>query len=171
MGDRGLIVATDIRGKRLDLLTHTVRMAGAASVRVVRADVTVPLPYDACFDWILLDAPCSGLGTIRRDPDIRWRRPESDLPDLGASQRRMIEETTRVLRPGGHVVYSTCSSEPEENEAVVAAAVRDRLVQPVELTHLSEPMRPLINDAGHLRTLPFAHGLEAFFAALLVKPA
>jgi 16S rRNA (cytosine967-C5)-methyltransferase len=155
MNDGGLIVATDVRDKRLDLLTRTVTLSGATSIRVVRADITQPLPFRQPFDWILLDAPCSGLGTIRRDPDVRWRRHEGDLPKLAAAQREMLRETARMLRPGGFLVYSTCSSEPEENEDVVAAIVREGLV---------EPARP------DLRTFPFTHGLEAFFAAVLRKP-
>jgi 16S rRNA (cytosine967-C5)-methyltransferase len=155
MNDRGLIVATDVRDKRLDLLTRTVTLSGARSIRVVRADITQPLPFRASFDWILLDAPCSGLGTIRRDPDVKWRRPESDLAGLAAAQQRMLKETARMLRPGGSIVYSTCSSEPEENEDVVAAVVREGTLEP---------------GGPGLRTFPFTHRLEAFFAAVLRKP-
>jgi 16S rRNA (cytosine967-C5)-methyltransferase len=170
MNDRGVIIATDIRDKRLDLLTRTVQLTGASSVRIVRADVTQTLPFAERFDWILLDAPCSGLGTIRRDPDIKWRRTEEELPALAASQARMLRESARVLRPGGRLVYSTCSSEPEENEHVVKAAVDDGLLRQVAPEDLPVAMRPLVNEAGHLRTLPFAHGLEAFFAAVLIRP-
>jgi 16S rRNA (cytosine967-C5)-methyltransferase len=155
MQDRGVIVATDVRDKRLDLLRHTVTVSGASSIRVVRADITQPLPFRAPFDWILLDAPCSGLGTVRRDPDVKWRRHEKDLPDLAAAQQQMLRETARMLRPGGSIVYSTCSSEPEENEDVVAAIVREGTLEP---------------GGPDLRTLPFTHGLEAFFAAVLRKP-
>jgi 16S rRNA (cytosine967-C5)-methyltransferase len=169
MGDRGLIVATDVRGKRVDMLARTVRVSGATSVRVVRADVMSTLPFRQPFDWILLDAPCSGLGTLRRDPDLKWRRTADDLPGLAGTQRAMLNETARALRPGGRIVYSTCSSEPDENEAVVRAALEDGRLELTAPSHLPGPMRTLVNEAGYLRTLPFAHGLEAFFAAVLVK--
>ena len=119
MNDSGLIVATDVRGRRVDLLAQTVRSSGARSIQIVQADASA-LPLTAAFDWILLDVPCSGLGTLRRDPDLSWRRSESDLPRLAAAQQQFIRETATVLRPGGRLVYSTCSSEPDENEDVVA---------------------------------------------------
>lgn len=168
-GDRGVIVASDVRGRRLDLLARTVAASGAASVRLVQADAAA-LPFREEFDWVLLDAPCSGLGTIRRDPDLRWRRAESELRDLSASQQRMLIETARVLRPGGRIVYATCSSEPEENEEVVAAVVGSGLVRPESPKGLDPAVRDrVVNAAGHLRTLPFRDGLEAFFAAVLTR--
>ena len=168
MGDRGLIVATDVRGRRVDLLARTVRASGARSVKIVQADASA-LPLRAGFDWILLDAPCSGLGTLRRDPDVRWRRSESDLPRLAASQRQMLEETARALAPGGRLVYSTCSSEPEEDEDVVAAFVASGAFKPAPPRDLPAAVQPLVNDAGHLRTFPFRDGLEAFFGAILTR--
>ena len=168
MGDQGLIVATDVRGRRVDLLARTVRLSGTRSVRIVQADASA-LPLSASFDWVLLDVPCSGLGTIRRDPDVRWRRTEADLPKLAAAQGQMLRETARVLRPGGRIVYSTCSSEPEENEEVVSGFVADGGFRPVALGDLPSPVQPFINPAGHLRTFPFRDGLEAFFGAVLQK--
>jgi 16S rRNA (cytosine967-C5)-methyltransferase len=138
-------------------------------VRIVQADATA-LPLTSTFDWVLLDVPCSGLGTIRRDPDLRWRRSEADLPGLAAAQTQMLRESARVLRPGGRLVYATCSSEPEENEEVVAASVAEGLVRPVVPRELPLPIQSLINPAGQLQTLPFRDGLEAFFAATLERP-
>ena len=174
MGDRGVIVATDVRGRRVDLLARTVAASGASSIRVVQADAGA-LPFGrpgsegaAGFDWILLDAPCSGLGTIRRDPDVRWRRTPDDFARLAAMQLAMLRETARTLRPGGRLVYSTCSSEPEENEDVVAAFLAEGGFDQAA-PHGSAIDARLITSAGHLRTYPFRHGLEAFFAAVLVK--
>ena len=155
MNRRGLIVASDIRGRRVALLRQAIARSGAANVVIVQADAAVPLPFGAVFDRVLLDAPCSGLGTVRRDPDIKWRRREEDLPVLAAAQRAMLEQSAAVIAGEGSLIYATCSSEPEENDEVVAAFLG---------------AHPEFRVAGEpLRTLPFRDGLEAFFAAMLVK--
>jgi 16S rRNA (cytosine967-C5)-methyltransferase len=172
MGDAGTIVAADVRGRRLELLTRAVAASGARSVRIVQADARGVPPYRRAFDAVLLDAPCSGLGTIRRDPDVRWRRAETDLPGLADLQRAMLSSLAAVVRPGGRLVYSTCSSEPEENEEVVDAflAAHDnfRRVTPTAFAARDE-LRGLLDATGSLRTLPFRDGLEAFYAAVLGK--
>jgi len=166
MLDKGALVATDLRGARVDLLARTIRQSGATVVRVVRADASRPLPFAPRFDLVLLDAPCSGLGTVRRDPDIKWRRTEDDFPALTDAQTRMLEETAVVIRPGGRLVYSTCSSEPEENEMVVS---RFLARHPEFEASPARAAGRFVDGSGHFRTLPFRDGLEAFFAAVLVK--
>jgi 16S rRNA (cytosine967-C5)-methyltransferase len=125
MHDSGVIVACDVRAPRVTLLRQTVAASGAARVPIVHLDTAGELPFTATFDRVLVDAPCSGLGTLRRDPDIRWRRTEADLPGLAAAQQRLLARAARVVVPGGRLVYATCSSEPEENAAVVDAFLRD----------------------------------------------
>ena len=145
-----------------------MRRSGARSIRIVQADAAA-LPLAPSFDWVLLDVPCSGLGTIRRDPDVRWRRSEADLQRLATAQLEMLTETARAVRPGGRLVYSTCSSEPEENEDVVARFMSGGGFRPVPAQYLPARMHSLVNAAGHLRTYPFRDGLEAFFGAVLAK--
>ncbi len=170
MDDRGQVVATDVRGRRVELLARTVAESGATCVSVLRADAERPLPFSPVFDAVLLDAPCSGLGVIRRDPDIKWRRREADLPALAAGQRRLLEQTAAVLRPGGRLVYSTCSSEPEENEQVIERFLGDHPeFEPRPAPSLRAPVRTLVDEGGRLRTLPHRDGLEGFFAAALLK--
>jgi 16S rRNA (cytosine967-C5)-methyltransferase len=171
MRDQGLIVACDVRARRIDLLRAIIRASGARMVRVLRVDTAGPLPFAAVFDRVLVDAPCSGLGTIRRDPDIRWRRNEGDLPALAAGQIELLERAAATVRPGGRLVYATCSSEPEENEQVVEAFLARRVEFSImdPRPELPDGVQPLIDDRGFFRTLPFRDGLEAFFAAALLK--
>jgi 16S rRNA (cytosine967-C5)-methyltransferase len=175
MQDRGLVVAMDVRERRIDLLRRTVRASGARSVRIVHGDATAAPFGDSSgasrgrpFDWVLLDAPCSGLGTVRRDPDVKWKRRETDLAGLAAAQLRMLREAARVVRPEGRLIYSTCSSEPEENEGVVRAFLADGGFTPAR-PDVTERASTLVNAEGHLRTFPFRDRLEAFFAAAFVK--
>ena len=170
-GDRGLIVASDVRHRRVELLAQTVRASGARSVRIVHADASKSLPFGPVFDLVLVDAPCSGLGTLRRDPDIRWRRAESDFPALVELQLSILEHAAAVVTRGGVLIYSTCSSEPEENDAVVDALLsRHPDFALVDLREDGVPLlHPVLDDRGMLRTLPHVHGLEAFFAAALLR--
>ena len=168
MEGRGLLVACDVRDRRVDLLRRTVAASGAGNVRIVQADLLRPLPFGAVFDCVLVDAPCSGLGTLRRDPDIRWRRREEDLPGLAAAELTMLLHAAANVAPGGRLIYATCSSEPEENEGIAAAF----LATTPGFTALhagratSRLADTLIDHRGHLRTQPHLHGLEAFFGAV-----
>jgi 16S rRNA (cytosine967-C5)-methyltransferase len=96
-------------------------MAGLGADLIV-LDGTRPLPFSQPFDRILVDAPCSGTGTLGRNPEIKWRLRPEDLPGFQARQIALLTQARRLLKPGGLLVYSTCSLEPEENEEVVAAA-------------------------------------------------
>lgn len=169
MGERGLIVACDVRPRRLRTLLEAIRTTGAHRAHVLHVPSTGALPFAPVFDRILVDAPCSGLGTLRRDPDIRWRRSEAELEAMSARQLELLHRAAAVLAPGGRLVYATCSSEPEENESVVERFLES--APDVALVDLRGSARidPLIDSRGMLRTLPFAHGLEAFFAAALTK--
>jgi len=169
MENRGLLVATDVRGRRVDLLRRTVETASASCVRVVQADVSGVLPFRTRFDCVLLDAPCSGLGTLRRDPDIRWRRSPDDLERLAVVQAAMLGRAGDVVAGGGRLVYATCSSEPDENEAVVGRFLeehRDFMSAP---ERIPVELARFITADGYFRTFPFRDQLEPFFAAMLVK--
>ena len=171
MRDTGTIVASDVRPRRLSLLRDTVGLSGARNVTVVRVPADGSLPFRARFDAVLVDAPCSGLGTIRRDPDIRWRRRENDLPALARDQVSLLMRAADVVGPGGRLVYATCSSEPEENDDVIGAFVAARTdFRLVDLQTAANPVvARFIDRHGFFRTTPPAHGLEAFFAALLTR--
>jgi 16S rRNA (cytosine967-C5)-methyltransferase len=170
MGNRGLLVACDVRDKRVALLRRTVTACDASVVRIVQADAAGRLPFSTPFDCVLVDAPCSGLGTLRRDPDIRWRRREEDLPALAEAQRRMLHYAADVVAPGGRLIYATCSSEPEENEDVVTAFAADIPdFVPVDARTIAGVPAAVVDSRGHLRTAPHLQGLEGFFGAVFER--
>jgi 16S rRNA (cytosine967-C5)-methyltransferase len=174
-GESGLVVAADVRSGRVTLLRETLRRAGAIGrVAVVQADAAGGLPFGPAFDRVIVDAPCSGLGVLRREADIKWRRRPEDLPALSSVQRDIIRHAARVVRPGGRLVYSTCSTEPEENEDVVAAFERDtpsfeRVGGPALRRGLPEAAHALVADDGAFRTTPWGEGLEGFYGVVLTR--
>jgi 16S rRNA (cytosine967-C5)-methyltransferase len=169
MENRGLLVATDVRGRRVNLLRRTVGTASATCVRVVQADVSGVLPFRTRFDCVLLDAPCSGLGTLRRDPDIRWRRLPDDLERLATMQAAMLRHAREVVAVEGRLVYATCSSEPDENEAVVGRFLEEHRDFVSAPERIPAELARFITADGYFRTFPFRDKLEPFFAAMLVK--
>ncbi len=177
------VVACEASRSRLKQLRE--RLAGFGHrVECRLADATV-LTFDSEFDLALADVPCSGTGTLGRNPEIRYRLQPEDLPRQAERQRAILRCALRAVRPGGRVVYSTCSLEPEENEQVIASAIsegsgariipleteleqlRDRRV----LTHDgADRLKPCLTPEGFLRLLPGALGTDGFFIAMLEKP-
>jgi 16S rRNA (cytosine967-C5)-methyltransferase len=168
MGDRGLLIASDVRPRRVRLLADAVRRSGAQCVRVIQANAAQALPFADAFDLVLIDAPCSGLGTLRRDPDIKWRRSPDEFPALASLQLRILTSAAAVARTGGRILYSTCSSELEENDEVVERFLAEHPGFRKSALHYA-PAPQLVGPDGYFRTLPFRDGLEAFYAASLVK--
>jgi 16S rRNA (cytosine967-C5)-methyltransferase len=163
------LVACDLRPTRVALLRSTLARS-ARPVAIVRLDAGASLPFGPVFDTVLLDAPCSGLGTLRRDPDLKWSRQPDDLDRLARSERQLLQQAATAVAPGGALVYATCSSEPEENEDIVSAflaAHPDFAPAPVTFPATVGGGQDLLDDHGRLRTLPFRHDLDAFFAAVL----
>jgi 16S rRNA (cytosine967-C5)-methyltransferase len=154
-GQSGVVVASDVRPHRIDVLRRTLRRCHASSVRVVHIPSVSTLPFRAgAFDTVFIDAPCSGLGTIRRDPDIRWKRTPGDLARFAEAQLSLLERSADLVPAGGRVIYSTCSSEAEENEEVIERFVRKR---------------PDFAPSRVHHTWPFRDELEAFFGVVLQR--
>ncbi len=172
-GDSGLVVAGDYRPKRVALLRQCVA-SSLSPVHVVRHDIDRGVPFGPVFDRVVVDAPCSGLGTLRRDPDIKWTRRETELEGMALRQRRLLDNACHAVAPGGAVVYATCSSEPDENEDVVDGFLADhpafrRGALPRWMSAPGGDLPSLANARGELATHPSTHGLEGFFAAVLER--
>lgn len=150
-GNSALIVASDRSAKRLDTVVRTSAAHNLRQIKSLVLDAAQSLPFEtSVFDRILIDAPCSGTGTLRRNPEIRWRITETDIHDLAVQQKLFLKNAAPVLKPGGLLVYSTCSVEPDENEQVIAA-FRE-----------TQPQFQLIKTA---RTWPHREGTDGFFIA------
>ena len=158
-----LIVAGDVHEHRLRTLRESCARQGIDEVRLIALDATNELPFaPAAFDRVLVDAPCTGTGTLRRNPEIRWRVTPADVSQLAALQRRIIRRAAAAVRPGGRLIYSTCSVESEENEQVVAAFLDENpAFTPAELGATGS----LISRQGAARTWPHRDGADGFFVA------
>jgi 16S rRNA (cytosine967-C5)-methyltransferase len=159
----GKVVAAEASTRRLATMKTLASRWGAANLRLVAADGLRP-PFRRGFAAVLLDAPCSGLGTLGRHPDIRWRARPADLVPHAARQRALLERLAALVDGGGLLVYSVCSTEPEETSGVVRpflAAHPEFLLDPLPTWALP------FAEEGFARTAPELHGGDAFFAATL----
>ncbi len=167
----GSIVAVEPEPRRFGLLRENLhRLGHTEQVRCVHTDLqTYATTRPQLFDAILIDAPCSGTGVIRRQPDIRWNRQPEDLPRYQGDQLQLLETAASLLRPGGVLVYATCSLEAEENEEVVQLFLQrySRLTVENAADILPESTRRLVDAAGFFRTTP-ADEVDGFFAARLI---
>lgn len=145
-GDQALIVVADRSAQRMETVVASTGLQGLKSIKPVQLDAAEQLPFAAgSFDKVLLDAPCSGTGTLRRNPEIRWRVSPVDIAMLAKQQKEMLRRALEMVKPGGRLVYSTCSVERDENEEVIAEC-RLRLVETI-------------------RTWPHRDGCDGFFIA------
>jgi 16S rRNA (cytosine967-C5)-methyltransferase len=155
----------------LDARAGGIRRVGAeaarlgADVTAIAADARRP-PLRVAFDGVLVDAPCSGLGTLSRHPEVRWRRRPEDIPRLAALQRELLDGVVPLVRPGGLLVYAVCTLAHDENEGVVDWFLRTHPRFALEnAARDGGAPAALVTPAGHLRTLPHRHHLDGFFAA------
>ncbi len=173
MENRGRVTAVDLHPDKLRQLQEEAGRLGMTIVEAYVADAAAPPEtFRGFFDRVLLDAPCSGLGTLRRNPEIRWRLAPADIEKCSQIQRRLLRSAADCVRPGGRLVYSVCTVIPEENEAVIEDLLNGRPDFALIRSTAAQGIPPaLIDDAGLFRTFPYRHGMDGFFAALLIRNA
>jgi 16S rRNA (cytosine967-C5)-methyltransferase len=159
------IVAGDLYEHRVCTISELAKRQEANNIQLLVQDATRTFPFtDGSFDRVLVDAPCSGTGTLRQNPEIRWRLQSADIAELALKQERILEGAAAMVRPGGLLLYSTCSLETDENEAVV----NDFLDQHPEFSKARLELRPdLFTDSGAVRTWPHRDDTDGFFVAAL----
>jgi 16S rRNA (cytosine967-C5)-methyltransferase len=171
MADSGEVLATDTSARRIRKITESAARLGLKSIQSRCADMAhEPLRSDRLFDRILVDAPCSGLGTLRRHPEIKWRRDEADIARLSGLQSELLNRVADRLKPAGVLVYSTCTLSRAENEAVVEDFLKRHSHFELEdaTEHLPDEAKSLV-QRPYFRALPHRHDTDGFFAARMRK--
>jgi len=166
--DKALVIAGDIHTHRLRTVREAAARQKLGSIRAVAYDGKAALPFaEKSFDRVLVDAPCTGTGTLRHNPEIRWRISSFDIEELAARQQRILVNASQTVRRGGRLVYSTCSVEREENEAVVAAFLD------AHADFRQVPAWPdtasWLTPSGAVRTWPHKDGVDGFFMVAFTR--
>jgi 16S rRNA (cytosine967-C5)-methyltransferase len=157
------IVAGDLHLHRARTIVKTAARQGIKNLGVIVHDAEKALPFiEQSFDKVLVDAPCTGTGTLRRNPEIRWRISAPDIFDLAERQKRILRNAAQMVRRGGALIYSTCSVEPEENEEVVAQFLKENEAFSLAPMNVAPDIR---NSDGTARTWPHKEGSDGFFIA------
>lgn len=170
MQNRGRIVASDVHPHKRDLIAQTARRLGISIIEPIVSDaLDLPEKHLGLFDRILLDAPCSGFGVIRRKPDLKWNKTPQDVKEIAALQYRLLERVATMLAPGGKLVYSTCTIEPDENQEIVQRFVREHPAYELDPS-LADDMPGVVNEIadasrGYVQILPHHFDSDGFFIA------
>jgi 16S rRNA (cytosine967-C5)-methyltransferase len=161
LDQNGRMIALDPHPRGLERLRHEAKRLGLSPIDVVVGDARRP-PITHRFDAVLVDAPCSGLGTLRRHPELKWRRHPDDIPRLAALQRDILTGVAPLVRPGGLLVYAVCTRTDDETTDIVDWLLTTHKEFAVERLDL-----PCVDSDGCLRTAPHTHELDGFFAVRL----
>ena len=174
MRGTGRIYAMDVSAKRLAALAPRAARAGITNVHtlVLGEDDARARRLAGKLDRVLVDAPCSGFGTLRRNPDLKWRHGANAIGELSAKQRAILDAAARLVKPGGRLVYATCSILPEENDAVADAFQASRPeFRPLSAAALLAAQRIDLDTGERLRLWPHRHDTDGFFAAIFERAA
>jgi 16S rRNA (cytosine967-C5)-methyltransferase len=178
MGSRGRLVGMDVSDRKLDELRRRARRAGLSNARAVLVepdrwpDEIEELRGRA--DRVLVDAPCSGVGALRRNPEARWRLAEEDLARLAREQEAIARRAAALVAPGGRLIYATCTVLAEENDRVVERFLQVEkgwtVMRPAEIWGAERAFALSEGGGPYLRMLPHRHATDGFFAAVLRRP-
>jgi 16S rRNA (cytosine967-C5)-methyltransferase len=171
VGGGGYVFSSDTSVDRVQFMKRhlgTARPDSAGDDRIVVADARRP-PFRRPFDAVLVDAPCSGLGTLRRNPEIRWRMSEERLLKYRALQLEILASVSPSVAPGGRLLYSTCSTEPEENEQVVSSFLASSPAFALTVPTSPPNVGAFVDGKGLMRTFPGTRPWDGFFAALFER--
>jgi 16S rRNA (cytosine967-C5)-methyltransferase len=172
MRGTGRVYAMDISAKRLAALAPRAARAGITNVHtlVLGEDGARARRLAGKLDRVLVDAPCSGFGTLRRNPDLKWRHGPAAVAELAAKQRAILAAAAQLVKPGGQLVYATCSILQDENEAVVEDFQRRTAeFRALSCAEMLAAQRIALDTGERLRLMPHLHGTDGFFAAAFVK--
>ena len=176
MQNQGRLYAFDVSDKRLDSLKQRLKRSRLSNVHPQRIgserDPRIRR-LAGKIDRVLIDAPCSGMGTLRRNPDIKWRQSPASVDELIAKQRRILAASAQLLKPGGRLVYATCSLLREENEQVVEdfLASENGSFTPVDCQSVLDSQHIELQTGRYFQVLPDSHQCDGFFAAVLERAA
>jgi 16S rRNA (cytosine967-C5)-methyltransferase len=173
MDDDGFVLATDTNAHQLSRLAENSARMGIRSICPVQADAAKSVVRSAGFDAVLVDAPCSGLGVLRRHPEAKWNKNEGDILRLGTLQAKMLKEASQAVRPGGRLVYCVCSNEEEETRRIVKSFEASKEGAEFQREDLApyaqgriDSIKRFVGPDGCFSILPGDAGTDGFFAAL-----
>jgi 16S rRNA (cytosine967-C5)-methyltransferase len=175
MRNTGRLYAFDVSEKRLDNLGVRLKRSGLSNLhaQLITSEADPKLKrLNGKFDRVLVDAPCSGLGTLRRNPDLKWRQTPQDIIELTAKQTRILERAAKLVKAGGRLVYATCSLLKDENEQIAEAFLANHAeFKLVPANEILSQQQIALDTGKYLKLLPHLHQTDGFFAAVFEKAA
>lgn len=171
MDNQGLVVATDLESEKLKDLQLDAKRLGIYNIQTKSMDLLKASikDFEVYFDRVLIDAPCTGLGVLQRNPDTKWKRFPKDIQRLSGKQKKMINAAANLVKPGGILVYAVCSCEKEENEDVIHSFLDKRKDFSIDKDFHSDKYALWITHEGFLKTYPEPKNMDGFFAARLIR--
>lgn len=169
MKNRGMVIASDLSSTKLSNLRRRAGRAGAFNIKTVSKDELNE--YNKLADCVFIDAPCSGMGVFRRNPDSKWRLTTDDIKQLAAKQKEIISEYSRLVKPGGRLVYATCTISRDENEEIVNGFLKEnhdfKKIPAVSMN--PDIFGKFMDEDGFFKSMPHIHNTDGFFGAVMEK--